>query len=48
VVVDSAKRRKLTESESERLVTEHAPLLKAIAQSLLKKLPVSVELDNLV
>ena len=47
-MVDGTKRRKLTESESERLVTEHAPLVKAIAQSLLKKLPASVEFDDLV
>jgi RNA polymerase sigma factor for flagellar operon FliA len=47
-VLESKKRQKLTESESERLVTEHAPLVKAIAQSLLKKLPASVELDDLL
>lgn len=41
-------RRKLTESESERLVREHAPLVKAIAQSLLRRLPSSVALDDLM
>jgi RNA polymerase sigma factor for flagellar operon FliA len=47
-VLSGNVRRKLTDSESDRLVTEHAPLVKAIAQSLLKKLPASVELDDLV
>jgi RNA polymerase sigma factor for flagellar operon FliA len=47
-VLESKVRRRLTESESERLVTEHAPLVRAIAQSLLKKLPASVEFDDLV
>ena len=41
-------RRKLTESESERLITAHAPLVKAIAQSLLRKLPANVALDDLL
>ena len=41
-------RRKLTEGESERLIAEHAPLVKAIAQSLLRKLPASVALDDLM
>lgn len=43
-----SKRRRLTESESAQLVAEHAPLVKAIAQSLLRKLPSSVQLDDLV
>jgi RNA polymerase sigma factor for flagellar operon FliA len=47
-VGESSKRRKLTEAESERLVTQYAPLVKAIAQSLLRKLPPSVQLDELV
>ena len=47
-MIEIKKRRKLTETESERLITEHAPLVKAIAQSLLRKLPPSVELDDLV
>lgn len=47
-MVERKMRRRLSDSESERLVTEHAPLVKAIAQSLLKKLPTSVELDDLI
>lgn len=47
-MVEDRRRRKLTESESERLVTEHAPLVKAIAQSLLRRLPTSVALDDLM
>ncbi len=38
----------LTESERERLVEEHALLVKNIARSLLKKLPSSVQYDDLV
>lgn len=47
-MIEGARRRKLTESESERLIAEHAPLVKAIAKSLLKKLPTSVALDDLL
>lgn len=47
-MVEAGRRRKLTESESERLVVEHAPLVKAIAQSLLRRLPSSVALDDLM
>lgn len=43
-----AGRRRLTEAESEHLVAEYAPLVKSIAQSLLRKLPPSVQLDELV
>ena len=46
--VELKQRRKLTECESEELVAQHAPLVKAIAQSLLRKLPTSVELDDLM
>lgn len=42
------QQRKLTERESEELIAQHAPLVKAIAQSLLRKLPDSVELDDLL
>lgn len=48
VVAESIERRKLTESESEKLVTEHSALVKAIAQSLLKRLPASVQLADLL
>ncbi|MBS1159383.1 MAG: hypothetical protein H6R15_1802 [Proteobacteria bacterium] len=47
-VQDENGRRKLTEEESEQLISQHAPLVKAIAKSLYKKLPASVELDDLV
>lgn len=47
-MVEINRRRNLTESRSERLVTEHAPLVKAIAQSLLSRLPTSVALDDLM
>jgi RNA polymerase sigma factor for flagellar operon FliA len=47
-VPETNRSRRLTESESERLITEHAPLVKAIAQSLLRKLPTSVVLDDLL
>jgi RNA polymerase sigma factor FliA len=40
--------RKLTETESERLIVEHTPLVKAMAKSLLRRLPASVELDDLM
>ncbi len=40
--------KKLTDLESEKLVTEHTPLVKAMAKSLLRKLPASVELDDLM
>jgi len=43
---ESAREGKPTESE--RLITEHAPLVKAIAYSLLMKLPSSVQFDDLV
>jgi RNA polymerase sigma factor for flagellar operon FliA len=46
--LESRKRRKLSEEESERLVVQYAPLVKAIAQSLLRKLPPSVQLDELM
>lgn len=45
---DSTKRKKLTEAESEQLISEHTPLVKAMAKSLLRKLPSSVELDDLM
>ena len=45
---DPPKRRKLTEDESDRLITEHAPLVAAIARSLLRKLPASVVVDDLI
>lgn len=47
---ERAKRRrnKLTEQESEQLVVRYAPLVKAIAQSLLRKLPSSVQFEELV
>lgn len=45
---ETPKRRKLTEEESDRLVAEHAPLVAAIARSLLRKLPSSVVLDDLI
>lgn len=44
----SEKRRRLSDAECERLVTEHTPLVSAIARSLLRKLPPSVELDDLI
>lgn len=44
----SSKRRKLTEEESERLVAEYAPMVNAIAKSLLRKLPSTVMSDDLV
>lgn len=47
-MAESNRRRKLTQSESERLIAEHAPLVNAIARSLLKRLPSSVEFDDLV
>lgn len=47
-MVENIGRRRLTEQESERLVIEHTPLVNAIAKSLLKKLPSSVQLDDLV
>lgn len=45
---ESNKRRKLTDEESERLIAEHTPLVNAIAKSLLRKLPATVERDDLV
>lgn len=45
---EPAKRRKLTEEEGERLVAEHAPLVAAIARSLLRKLPSHVLADDLI
>lgn len=47
-MIERPARRRLTESESDRLITEHAPLVKAIAQSLLRRLPASVALDDLM
>lgn len=47
-MMETDRRRKLTESESERLIATHTPLVKAIAKSLLRKLPKNVELDDLV
>ena len=46
--MNNNKRPKLTEQESERLIVENMSLVKAIAQSLVRKLPSSVELDDLV
>lgn len=40
--------KKITDIESERLISEHTPLVKAMAKSLLRKLPASVELDDLM
>jgi RNA polymerase sigma factor for flagellar operon FliA len=45
---ETPKRRKLSEEESDRLVAEHAPLVAAIARSLLRKLPSNVVLDDLI
>jgi RNA polymerase sigma factor for flagellar operon FliA len=43
-----APRRKLSREESERLINEHAPLVAAIARSLLRKLPSNVLADDLM
>jgi RNA polymerase sigma factor for flagellar operon FliA len=48
MMTENSSRRRLSESESEQLIAEHAPLVKAIAQSLLRRLPPSVELDDLL
>lgn len=40
--------RRLSEAECERLVTQYAPLVKGIAQSLLRRLPPAVQLDDLM
>lgn len=45
---EAEKRRRLSDQECERLVTEHTPLVSAIARSLLRKLPPNVELDDLI
>lgn len=45
---DADKRQKLTQAERDRLVTKYTPLVTAIAKSLLKKLPTSVDADDLV
>ena len=42
------KRRKLSEEDCERLVEQHAPLVAAIARSLLRKLPANVLADDLM
>ena len=47
-MIVNTRRGKLTESESEHLIALHSPLVKAIAKSLLRKLPANVELDDLV
>jgi RNA polymerase sigma factor for flagellar operon FliA len=47
-LTDPDKRRRLTEAETEKLVAEHAPLVSAIARTLLRKLPPNVEFDDLV
>ena len=40
--------RKLSEEESQQLITQYGDLVNAIARSLLRKLPPSVELDDLI
>lgn len=45
---ETENRPKLTEADSERLIARYAPLVKAVAQSLIKRLPPSVEFDDLV
>jgi len=47
-VLEHKARKKLTEDESEQLIRQHTPLVKAIAKSLSRKLPASVELDDLM
>lgn len=48
MVLDIGTRRKTTGRKCERLASEHALLVKAIAQSLFRKLPASVHFDDLV
>lgn len=45
---EAEKQQKLTRDERDRLVTKYTPLVTAIAKSLLKKLPASVEADDLM
>lgn len=47
-MTEHTQRRRLSAQESEQLIAQHTPLVKAIAQSLVRKLPASVELDDLV
>lgn len=45
---EADKRKKLAREERDRLVTKYTPLVTAITKSLLKKLPTSVEGDDLM
>jgi RNA polymerase sigma factor for flagellar operon FliA len=42
------KRQRLSDAECERLITQHTPLVSAIARSLLRRLPANVEADDLI
>ncbi len=44
----STPRKRLTPSESEALIERYAPLVRSIAQTLIRRLPASVELDELM
>jgi RNA polymerase sigma factor for flagellar operon FliA len=48
IVPESNVRRVPTDGERERLVLEHAPLVRAIAESLMRRLPSSVAIDDLL
>jgi RNA polymerase sigma factor for flagellar operon FliA len=45
---ESTGRRRLSEEECERLIVHYTPLVGAIARSLLRKLPPSVQVDDLM
>jgi RNA polymerase sigma factor for flagellar operon FliA len=47
-VLETKRPQAPSESESERLILEHAPLVRAIAESLMRRLPPSVAIDDLL
>ncbi len=47
-VATPLKPKRLSDAECERLITQHTPLVSAIARSLLRRLPANVEADDLI